>query len=135
MIGEIIGRIEELKRQAESLEQTIGAAIIATIMEVASDSPVRMKRIGEHCFTIRFSDLIGKPWSPKFYDWRASGDELIKYLEKTHKSPIKWIDDLKELKAENGIVRLTFTHGSGEWRATTQVPIDARIVERVLERL
>lgn len=134
MIGEIIGRIEELKRQAESLEQTIGAAIIATIMEVASDSPVRMKRIGKHCFTIRYSDLIG-PWSPKFYDWRASGDELIKYLEKKHKSPIKWIDDLKELKAVNGIVILTFTHGSGEWRTTSQVPIDARIVERVLEKI
>lgn len=135
MIGEIIGRVEELKRQAESLEQTIGAAIIATIMEVASDSPVRMKRIGEHCFIIRYSDLIGNPWSPKFYDWRASGDELIKYLEKKHKSPIKWIDDLKELKAENGIVNLIFTNGSGEWRTTTQVPIDARIVERVLKRL
>lgn len=135
MVREIIGKIEELKRQAESLEQTIGAAIIATIMEVASDSPVRMKRIGEHCFTIRYSDLIGKPWSPKFYDWRASGDELIKYLEKKHKSPIKWIDDLKELKAENGIVKLTFTFGSGWGRTTTQVPIDARLVERVLERL
>jgi hypothetical protein len=68
-----------------------------------------VKRISKHIVIINYSDLIGNPWSPSFYNWVAAADDVINYLLKAEPNCVeKWGNILAEhcKKAKGNVVEI-----------------------------
>ena len=49
-------------------------------MPIISDV-LTINRIDNKCFIVKLSEIIGKPWSPSYFDWKESGKVLLKKLD------------------------------------------------------
>ena len=91
----IIKEIQSFSDEIAKLKGQLREAFIKAIDECGEENPFKVTQISERCFTIKFSSVMGRPWSPSFYDFKASGTILKEYLEK--KPFEKWLDEIKSL--------------------------------------
>jgi hypothetical protein len=82
-LEEIRRRIDELTKEKNMMEETLKEAMVSSIYEITKENHYGVKKIGNHMMSISLSQMVGKPWSPKFYDWEDSAKSILKYLENT----------------------------------------------------
>lgn len=97
----IIDKIESLRaleEQYNARRAAVTEAIVETIRGIGQNPSVR--QIDKNCFTIRFSDLIGAPWSPAFHDWHRQAELLVGLLLK--KPVLRWGELIREWAGRPG---------------------------------
>ena len=77
------------------------------ILRAVGQTQPNVKKISEHIFLVRFSDLVGKPWNVNYHSWSASAESIIDYAKKKQ-YPLDYIDYLKQCrrKAKNDVVKI-----------------------------
>ena len=93
----IISEYQEIIKQLSELDERLGNAIIHAIEKAAEYNPFGVETINEHpkCFTIKVSQVIGRPLTPSFYNFKESAKALIEILEK--KAKTSWVEYLESL--------------------------------------
>lgn len=135
-IKEIEKELQALVEQKAAMESMLVTAISEAMMEVAKLKP--MQRLGEHCFIIKFSDLVGNPWNPEFYDWEKSVQIVIKFL--TNKPVERWAEllenKLSERKSRLSPVVFEFRRrGNFGSIITENIPVSAEFISKIIEKL
>ena len=134
-LNDIQKELEALEKQKRELEIEIEHVINAAMHRVAASQ--ELNRISEHIFTIRFSDMIEKPWNPSFYDWNQSIDILKKFLRS--KPAVQWQSALQNKLSEtkcNSPVIFSFTYSNPRWgRMTERVPVSYQFIQEIINKL
>lgn len=134
-LNDIQKELEALEKQKRELEIAIETIINTAMQRVAASQ--KLNRISEHIFTIRFSDMIGQPWEPRYYDWQQSVTIIKKFLQS--KPAVQWKSALQkklhETKPGNPVI-FTFTHG-GSWynKVTERIPISYQFIQEIVNQL
>lgn len=133
-LSEIKRKSDELEAQIKQLQVELKNTIIAAINEAAEGNPYHIKKLGANCFIIKSSQMIGRPWSPAFYDWEASAKFVKETLENRDVTEWvsimeKWLESAKMNTIE--VKRRLKVWGSYYQEFTT--PIDKAFIEKVLE--
>ena len=97
---------QELLERAKDERSRYFSDLFKLLRRVGSTQP-NIHRISEHIFTIKFSDLIDKPWNVNYLSWGASAESIIDYAVKKD-YPSDFIDYLKNClkKAKGGVVKV-----------------------------
>ena len=133
-INELINRIDKNKLEIKRLEGLIEECIHETINEVGNEQ--ELNRISSHCFTIRYSDLIGCPWNPSFYDWKESSSIVKDFLK--NKPKTGWKNVLMKVLNKSGdkkYVVFDFYHNYIGFRECNKVSISREFIQRILNKL
>lgn len=125
VVEDIRDEMERLKIRRAELDDKLRATIVDTMMEIA-DRNTGIKRLGGGAFTVRASQLAGKPWSPVYFDWHRAVDVLVGELDKMPKD--EWIPALEKWlsKEKDGVVYVQKSH---------RTPIATELLSGVLGRL
>ena len=131
-------RVEHLKQEISAIEAELRESVYATIRKTA-DEQVR-NRISTHIFTVKFSDISGKPWDSVFHDWHQSAEMLIKKLDSKHSLDLyDYIVSLYEKRTKND--RCSFKYKTickcqhfNVYDEVTQV-IDGKFIKRIIDKL
>lgn len=134
-IKEVYSSIDKLTAQLTEMTAKLEEAVRLAVNEAATENPTSIKRLGEHCFIVKASDIMGKPWNPSFYDWNKSAEIVIEHLKS--KPCIEWkkILQSKLEKSKDGVVTFDKTTGSGYYRTITTTPVDKRFIEKIISKL
>ena len=133
-IKEINLEISKLNEDLKALESILENAILSTIDEIARDQKIR--RIGEHCFVVKFSDLVGSVWNTEFFDWAASANIVKKFLQ--GKPASQWIDSLKQKLSEsqNGkMVIFEQTISCRGYKTVNRIPVSTEFIQLIIKHL
>jgi len=135
-LEEIRRRIDELTKEKEMMEETLKEAMVSSIYEITKENHYGVKKIGNHMMSISLSQMVGRPWSPKFYDWEDSAKSILKYLENT--PAINWKKKLTDLLETNGEVVEIKRRGM-IWPGHTGIveitPIDKMFIKKIVEKI
>ena len=134
-------KFNTLSQELETLEQKRNHIIsemkeiaIEMIKEVAKENPHISRRLSKHSFTIMSSGLTG--WSPMTYDWEASIDTVLAYLDKY--SVQEWKDALiRKVKNTSGISNVMFKEKvltSYGWKKEVNYAIDREFLEKIIKK-
>lgn len=135
-IIDIRRRIAELTKEKELLEGNLQEAMVSAIQEITKENHYGVKKIGKHMMSISLSQMSGRPWSPKFYDWEDSAKSVLKYLEKTPAT--NWKKKLMELLETKGDVVELKKRGiiwPGYTGIVERTPIDRVFIEKIIEKI
>ena len=131
---DILRRIEYTQRELRSLNLEAKERLIKIITEVADSH--KINRLGK-AFIIKKSELLGKPWSPSYFDWKESKKALFKKLDdlflKGKQEPIlEFIYFLNELlnqkdQVQKGVCSIYTKQGT--------IPINAEMIKKILEKI
>ena len=131
----LLKRIQYTHLELKSLNLEAKEKMIEIITEVANSH--KINRINNKCFIIKKSELIGKPWSPYYFDWRESGKVLLQKLDdlfiKDRREPIsEYIYFLNELlnqkdQIQKGVCSVSIKQGT--------IPINAEMIKKILEKI
>lgn len=135
-LDEIRQRINELTKEKEMMEETLKEAMVSSIYEITKENHYGVKKIGKHMMSISVSQMTGKSWSPKFYDWEDSAKSILNYLEKT--PAINWKKKLTELLETKGDVVELKKRGiiwPGYTGIVERTPIDKVFIEKIIEKI
>lgn len=131
---DILRRIQYTQRELRTLNLEAKEEITKIITEVADSH--KINRLGK-AFIIKKSELIGKPWSPSYFDWKESKKALLKKLDdlflKGKQEPIlEFIYFLNELlnqkdQTQKGVCSIYTKQGT--------IPINAEMVKKILEKI
>jgi len=135
-LEEIRQRINELTKEKEMMEETLKEAMVSSIYEITKENHYGVKKIGNHMMSISLSQMSGKPWSPKFYDWEDSAKSILKYLSGT--PAINWKKKLMELlETKDDVVELK--RRGMIWPGYTGIvertPIDKVFIEKIIKKI
>lgn len=130
----ILRRIQYTQQELKSLNLEAKEEIIKIITEVADSH--KTNRLGK-AFIVKKSELIGKPWSPSYFDWQDSKKALLKKLDdlflKEKQDPIfEFIYFLNELlnqknQTQKGVCSIYTKQGT--------IVINAEMVKKILEKI
>ena len=123
-LEEIHQRINELAKEMDMLEETLQEAMVSSIYEISKENHYGVKKIGNHMMSISTSQMVGRPWSPKFYDWEDSAKSILNYLSET--PAINWKKKLTELLETKGDVVELKRKG---------IIIDKVFIEKIIEKI
>lgn len=133
-IKEIEKELVSLHKQKEELEYML-TEIIETAMKRVAETQ-NIKRISEHIFMVKFSDMIHNPWSAVFYDWNKSISIIQKFL---YSKPVsQWKDALQNKLNEtpqNRPVIFKFSSGSSWYKTTQQIPVSYKFIQEIINQL
>lgn len=134
-LNDIQKELEALEKQKRELEIEIEHVINTAMQRVAASQ--KLNRISEHCFIIRFSDMIGRPWVPRYYDWQQSIAIVKRFLQS--KPAVQWKEALRKKLADTKSgcpVIFTFTHG-GSWysKVTERIPVSYNFIQEIVNQL
>lgn len=111
-----MSKLQDIKKRIAVLELQLGKerkalrqTLIDKIRDIAENGSPIAKRISKHIVIVHYSDLIGNPWSPSFYNWVAAADDVINYLLKAEPNCVeKWGNILTEhcKKAKGNVVEI-----------------------------
>lgn len=133
-INGLTNKIDKYKFEIKRLEGLIEECIHEAINEVGNEQ--KLNRISSHCFTIRYSDLMGNPWNPSFYDWKESSSIVKDFLKNKPKTEWKSILIEKLNKSDNKRYAIfDLYYNSGKWRVNDRVPISREFIQRILNKL
>ena len=108
-VQDIKNRIAVLERQLGKERKALKQTLIDKIRDIAENGSPMFKRISKHIVIVHYSDVIGNPWSPSFYNWVAAADDVINYLLKAEPNCVeKWGNILAEhcKKAKGNVVEI-----------------------------
>ena len=130
----LLRRIQYTQRELRTLNLEGKEKLIKIITEVADSH--KINRIGK-AFIIKKSELLGKPWSPSYFDWKESKKALLKKLDdlflKGKQEPIlEFIYFLNELlnqkdQVQKGVCSIYTKQGT--------IPINAEMIKKILEKI
>ena len=130
----ILRRIQYTQRELQALNLEAKERLIKIITEVADSH--KINRIGK-AFIIKKSELLGKPWSPSYFDWKESKKALLKKLDdlflKGKQEPIlEYIYFLNELlnqkdQVQKGVCSIYTKQGT--------IPINTEMIKKILEKI
>jgi len=130
----ILRRIQYTQQELKSLNLEAKEEIIKIINEVADSH--KINRLGK-AFIIKKSELIGKPWSPSYFDWKESKKALLKKLDdlflNEKQDPIfEFIYFLNELinqknQTQKGVCSIYTKQGT--------IVINAEMVKKILDKI
>ena len=130
----LLRRIQYTQRELRTLNLEAKEKLIEIITEVANSH--KINRIGK-AFIIKKSELLGKPWSPSYFDWKESKKALLKKLDdlflKGKQEPIlEFIYFLNELlnqkdQVQKGVCSIYTKQGT--------IVINAEMVKKILEKI
>lgn len=131
---DILRRIQYTQRELRSLNLEAKERLIKIITEVADSH--KINRLGK-AFIIKKSELLGKPWSPSYFDWKESKKALLKKLDdlflKGKQEPIlEYIYFLNELlnqkdQVQKGVCSIYTKQGT--------IPINTEMIKKILEKI
>ena len=131
-------RVEHLKQEISAIESELRESIYATIRK-AADEQVR-NRLSTHIFTVKFSEISGKPWDSVFHDWHQSAEMLIKKLDSKRTLDLyDYITSLYEKRTKDDRCSYKYRtiykcHSFNVYDEVTQV-IDGKFIKRIIEKL
>ena len=136
-LEEIRTSIQELARETEMMQEELQKAMVEVIYESSKENPTTFKKVSDHIMTISLSEISGKPWSPKFFDWEESAREVLKYLKGT---PITgWKKKLEDLLQQSDRDVIELKKRGTIWPGMTGIiqrtPIDRRFIEKIMEKI
>lgn len=133
--NDIMQQFDVLAAEIKKLEETLKKVITEVVEEVSKENPHEIKRVGDNCFIVKASQLIGRPWNPSYYDWNAAGKALLEYLKK--KDVKKWKSILQEKldasKDESIEFESTITIDGRTW--TNKTPLERHFIEKIVAKL
>lgn len=131
----ILIKIRCRQQELQALNLEAKEEIIRIISEVADSH--KINRIDNKCFIVRKSEIIGKPWSPSYFDWKESGKILLKKLDdiflKHSEEPIsEFIYFLNELinqkdLSQRGVCSIYTKQGT--------IPINSEMVKAIIAKI
>ena len=131
----ILIKIRCRQQELQALNLEAKEEIIRIISEVADSH--KINRIDNKCFIVRKSEIIGKPWSPSYFDWKESGKVLLKKLDdiflKHMEEPIsEFVYFLNELlnqkdQLQRGVCSIYTKQGT--------IPINAEMVKAIIAKI
>ena len=131
----ILIKIRYSQQELQALNLEAKEEIIKIITEVADSH--KIKRIDNKCFIVKVSEIMGKPWSPSYFDWKESGKVLLKKLDdmflKNRNEPIsEFVYFLNELlnqkgQLQKGICSIYTKQGT--------IPINAEMVKAIIAKI
>ena len=129
----ILIKIRCRQQELQALNLEAKEEIIRIISEVADSH--KINRIDNKCFIVRTSEIIGKPWSPSYFDWKESGKVLLKKLDdlKDKKDPIsEFVYFLNELlnqkdQLQKNVCSIYTKKGT--------IPINAEMVKAIIAKI
>lgn len=133
-IKQINLEISKLSEDLKALESILESAILSTIDEIAKKQ--KIKRINEHCFVVKFSDLVGSVWNTEFFDWMASAKIVKKFLQS--KPASQWIDSLKQKLSESQdgkIVIFEQTISCRGYKTVNRIPVSTEFIQLIIKYL
>lgn len=133
-IKQIEQELLDLKKQKEILEEKLIDAISASLLKVAQSNP--MQRIGKNCFVVCFSEVIGNPLTPSFYDWEQSAKIILKFLK--NKPAEEWIQALitkLEDSPEKQPVIFEYKKQFNGVLYTEKIPVSRSFIEQIVVEL
>lgn len=137
-IKEIDKELKELLKRKTALDEKFKDAFIKAVCEIGeNENPNEIKRINKNCFIVRFSQVVGNPLTPSFYDWRASIDLIVETLEQKPKT--EWVSTLKKWvenanKTEHIYLTRNVTNGYGTIK-TNKIAIDKRLINKIIDNI
>jgi len=134
-IKNILKRLDDIANELKELESELVLAITEAINEVAKENPHNIRRISKNIFIIKSSELCGNPWNSSYYDWAASSNVVLEYLQ--GKDVKKWKSLLKEkLNNTKGKIikfeKKTYYNG---YVYTNKTPIERIFIEKIVSKL
>jgi hypothetical protein len=72
MLKQLIDQIENVKQQ-----------LYAKILSLPENDKITILSEHPKCFTVKFSDVIGKPFNAEYYDFKAQYKILVELLKNT----------------------------------------------------
>ena len=125
-----------MAKEMAILEKNLKHAMTEAIYEAAKENPNEPMRISKHIIVVKYSDLIGNPWSSSFYDWRQSAKVVIDYLK--NRPVTDWKRVLEE-KLEKGSGPILFEKRGSSLgvRASfsTSTPISRVFIQKIVDKL
>lgn len=130
-IQEIERKLLALNEERRTIEQNLISAIMAAISETIKECSV--KKLEHGCFIVRFSELIGNPWNPEYYDWESGAKILV---EKLNNVPVdswkQYLVDLLEGKPDSrNPVYFTKCIKNSSYK----IPINRKFIVKIIEKL
>lgn len=135
-LEEIRRRINELAKEKEMMENALKEATVNTIYEVAKENHYGVKKTGGHMRSISLSQMSGKRWSPKYYDWEDSAKSILNHLSDT--PAINWKKKLMRFLETKGDVVELKKRGMiwpGYTTIVERIPIEKVFIEKIIERI
>ena len=107
------------------------------VIEASKENTNIEKRLSKNCFTVKFSTISEKGWSPKTLDWEACVDDVITYL---NKFPVQdWKDVLIKKMNESKGKTVPFTRRLktfyGGYVTDTICTVDKDFLEKIIEKI
>lgn len=134
-LNEIQKELEALEKQKRELEIEIEHVINTAIQRVANSQ--KLNRISEHIFTIRFSDMIGQPWEPRYYNWRESIAIVKRFLQL--KPAVQWKGALQQKlnsTKPGRPVKFIFKRENAWYnRVTETIPVSYQFIQEIVNSL
>ena len=134
-IQQIEHELRDLSDKKSALENELITVVTAAIHEVAQEKPI--KRLGKRISVIRFSDMIGNPWNPEFYDWGAAAEIIFDKLKKH--PPTEWkqrlIDFLEGKPDISAPVVFTKKHYGGGTSKEQKIPVSRKFIVKIIQKL
>ena len=124
-----------IQAKQDDIKKALKETMTDIIREAGKENPHNIKRLGGKSFTVSSKEVLGKTWSPTYYDWESAVEPLVAYLEKR---PIEeWKQALQELldKSVYGQVKLDKKYQYNYRTMTTTTPVDAEFIRRIIEKL
>lgn len=131
----ILIKIRCRQQELQALNLEAKEEIIRIISDVADSH--KINRIDNKCFIVRKSEIIGKPWSPSYFDWKESGKVLLKKLDdiflKHGEEPISefvyFLNELLNQKdlSQKGICSIYTKQGT--------IPINSEMVKAIIAKI
>lgn len=134
-IKEIYSNIDNLTAQLDEMTAKLKEAAKMAINESAKENPNNLKRVGKNAFIINFSQIMGNPWNPSFYDWDKSAEFVVDYLK--NKPCMEWKDILQEKlkKATGNVVAFEKKLSIGGYSYTNITSLDKNFIQKIVDRL
>jgi len=123
-----------LEQKKNEMENVLADAISSAMLKVAQKKP--MRRISQHCFVIRLSDMIGNPWNSEFYDWEKSIAIILKFLKP--KPAREWSSALNaklESTSKNQPVVFEYHKRSFGVMSSEKIPVSRIFIEQIIKEL
>lgn len=131
----ILKRFDDISNEIKELEVELVLAITKAINEAAQENPHNISRVSKNIFVINSSELCGNPWNPSYYDWVASSNVVVEYLQ--GKDVKKWKSLLQEKldKANGKIIEFEKKAYCKGYAYTTKTPIERIFIEKIVSKL
>ncbi|MBP5458490.1 MAG: hypothetical protein J6Y37_18515 [Paludibacteraceae bacterium] len=124
----------ELANIKLNLERDMRLAFMDAAMSSVADNPNPIRRINEKCFVMNFSEVIGKPLCPAFFDWGKSVQTIMQFLDR--KPVEEWKRLLEEKMSMAGdVVYFSFKTQNKGYSYTENYPVDKRLITAIVNKL